>query len=155
MEKSYKRNIKPRKIIFILNERANWKGKGSVKHLRFSGKLRPCQPQAHVQVRQSCTFHTSKYLTKQLQSSVSVKKLGFLVLCLNVFCSKLVIQLSGRFALMGLYGVFLLLNFDVVGSYWIFSSGFWSTLKQMPGNWMQPFNFAMSKWLMLFRSSYS
>lgn len=25
----------------------------------------------------------------------------------------------------------------------------------MPGNWMQPFNFAMSKWLMLFRSSYS
>lgn len=81
----------PRKIIFPLNERENWKGKGSVKHLGFSGKLGPLssnlphKPQVHVQVRQSSTFYTFKYLTKQLQSSVSVKKISFLVLCINVF----------------------------------------------------------------------
>lgn len=129
MEKeSYKHNAEPRKIIFPLNERENWKGKSSVKHLGFSGKLRPLIPIYHTNPKPCASqaeqhFLHFRYLTKQLQSSVSVKKkLSFLVLCFNVFCSKLVTQLSGRFALMGLCGGFLLLNFCVVGSYWIFSS---------------------------------
>lgn len=93
MEENYNHNAKHRKIIFPLHKGETWKGKGSVKHLEFSGKLEPLSPslthrsQAHVQVRQSSAFYTSKYLTKHLKSSVSVKILSFFVLCLNVFCS--------------------------------------------------------------------
>lgn len=89
MEKNYKHNAKPRKIIFPLNERENGKEKGSVNHLMFSGKLGPLspnpphKPQAHGQAEHHFLhFQIFDKTVAELSVSKKMKFLSTLSQCL-------------------------------------------------------------------------
>lgn len=120
MEKNSEHNAKPRKIIFPLNERENWNGKGSVKLwvLRKAGTTPtpgPCAGQDFL--------HLEIFDKTVAELSVS-KKIKFPSTLSHCFLQQAWFTTFWKVCFEEVVWSFLLLNFYVVGSYWIFSSGF-------------------------------